>query len=68
MVPELEELIERGRASSDPARVAAAAVLEAKLNEVLESEHHRWYLGKMDPSEAQRRRKAAEDFKARYNR
>jgi len=65
-VPELEELIEEGRASSDPEKVAAADALEAKLHEVLESDDHKWYLGKMDPEEAARRAKAAEEFKKRY--
>jgi hydroxylamine dehydrogenase len=66
MVPELEELVEKGKHSSDPAKVAAAGALEAKLNEVLESTDHRWFLGKMDPAEAARRTQAAEEFKARY--
>ncbi len=68
MVPELEDLVRRGRASGDPATVAAAVNLESKLREVLESKNHRWYLGKMDPAEAQQRKKAAADFKARYDR
>ncbi|MCH7911180.1 MAG: hypothetical protein IIB38_16395 [Candidatus Hydrogenedentes bacterium] len=67
-VPELQDLVKRGESSGDPEKVAAAEKLAAKLDAVLNSENHRWYLGKMDPSEAQRRRKAAEDFKARYNR
>ncbi len=53
--------------SSDPEKVAAAKLLEKKLDEVLNSENHRWYLGKLDPEEAARRKKAAEEFKARYN-
>ncbi len=66
LVPELEELIEKGKAGTDPARVEAAAALEAKLHEILESENHRWYLGKMTSAEAKRRKEAAEQFKARY--
>ncbi|MCH7886070.1 MAG: hydroxylamine oxidoreductase [Planctomycetes bacterium] len=66
LVPELEELIEKGKRSSDAARVTAAGALEAKLHEVLESPNHRWYLGKMSPAEAQRRKKAAEEFRSRY--
>lgn len=66
MVPELEELIERGKASSDPQRRSAAISLEEGLRDVLESKNHRWYLGKLDPAEAERRRKRAEEFKARY--
>jgi len=66
MVPELKELIENGKASGDPAKVEAADKLEAKLNEVLESSNHSWFIGKMDPEEAARRKKAREEFKARY--
>ncbi|MCK4872760.1 MAG: hypothetical protein KAS72_08560 [Phycisphaerales bacterium] len=65
-VPELRDLIEKGSHSSDADKVAAAEALQAKLDEVLNSENHRWYLGKMDPEEQARRKKAAEDFKARY--
>jgi len=67
MVPELEELVHKGLSSSDPEKVTAAKKLEAKLDEVLNSENHRWYIGKLDPEEAARRQKAAAEFKARYN-
>jgi hypothetical protein len=66
MVPELEELVAHGLHSSEAKKVEAAQALQAKLNEVLESANHRWYLGKMSPEEAAKRQKAAEDFKARY--
>lgn len=65
-VPMLREMIEKGRHSEDPAKVAAADALAAKLDEVLAGENHRWFLGKMDPAEAERRRKAAEEFRERY--
>ena len=66
MVPELEELIEKGLRSPDDARIQAAKKLEHKLSEVLESDNHRWFLGKMSPEEAAKRKKAAQEFKARY--
>ena len=66
MVPELEELVEDGRHSKDPAKNKAAELLAAKLQEVLESPNHRWYIGKLDPAEVARRKKAAKDFNARY--
>ena len=50
-----------------PSKVEAAEILDAKLHEVLQSENHRWFLGKMDPNEAKRRKEAAQEFKARYN-
>ncbi|MBK7403619.1 MAG: hydroxylamine oxidoreductase [Phycisphaerales bacterium] len=65
-IPAVQEIVERGLASSDPAKVEAAKQLRAKLDEVLNSDDHKWYLGKMDPSEAERRRRAQEEFKARY--
>lgn len=65
-VPELQDLVKRGESSRDPEKVAAAEELAAKLTSVLNSENHRWYLGKMDPEEAAARKKAAEDFKTRY--
>ncbi|HEX6883218.1 MAG TPA: multiheme c-type cytochrome [Planctomycetota bacterium] len=65
-VPELEELAEKHRASSDPARAQAAEKLAAKLEEVLAHADHAWYTGKMDPAEAARRKQAAEEFRARY--
>ena len=65
-VPELEELIHKGLASGDATKVDAAKKLRARLDEVLNSSDHMWFLGKMDPAEAARRAKAAADFKARY--
>ena len=65
-VPELEDLIRDAKASKDAAKVEAADKLEAKLRAVLDSENHRWYDNKMDPAEAERRKKAAEEFNARY--
>jgi len=48
MVPELEHLIEQGEASKDPKKQEAAKALQAKLDEVLNSPNHKWYLGKRD--------------------
>ncbi len=65
-VPELEELVEDNLRSDDPERVAAAEALKAKLDEVLAMEDHKWFLGLMDPGEAERRSKAREEFQQRY--
>jgi hydroxylamine dehydrogenase len=65
-IPELEELVHQGMESGDADKVAAAEALHAKIDEVLNSDHHKWYLGKMDPEEKERRKKAAEEFKSRY--
>jgi hydroxylamine dehydrogenase len=66
-VPTLRKLIEEAHESGDTERIKAAEALETKLNEVLNSNNHKWFLGKMDPEEAARRKKAAEEFKQRYN-
>lgn len=66
MIPQLEELIEKGEKSGDAAKVKAAHALSAKLTEILNSPNHRWYINKMDPAEAAQRKKSAEEFKARY--
>jgi hypothetical protein len=67
MVPELEHLIERGKASSDAAKATAAEALQKKLDEVLNSANHRWYLDKMDPEEREERKLRKEEFQKRYN-
>ena len=64
MVPELETLIAQGMAKG---MEDEAGVLQAKLDEVLNSDDHKWYLDKLDPEEKAKRKKAAEEFKARYN-
>jgi len=65
-IPEIEELIERGLTSSDKKHIKAAKQLQSLLEETLNSENHKWYLGKIDPEEKARRKKAADEFKARY--
>ena len=67
MIPELEHLAEKGEKSGDAKKVEAAGKLRALLASILETDDHRWFLGKMDPAEAEKRRKAAEEFKARYD-
>jgi hypothetical protein len=66
MVPELRHLIDEGRHSGEPARVAAADALEARLDEILASENHQWYLGQMDPDEKARRERERAEFEKRY--
>jgi hypothetical protein len=38
-----------------------------KLDEVLNSANHRWYLDKMDPEEREERRARQEEFQKRYS-
>lgn len=65
-IPEIEELIQSGSESIDKDRVLAAEHLADLLNDVLLSNNHNWYIGKMDPDEKERRKKAAEEFEKRY--
>ncbi len=65
-IPQLVALVERYGADPDPDLAAAAAALGAKLEEVLGSDDHRWFIGQMDPLEAAARKAAADAFKARY--
>ena len=65
-VPELRELVEKNLHSQDGEKAKAAAALKEKLDQVLNRKDHRWFLGKMSPEEAARRKKAAEEFKGRY--
>ena len=64
MVPELEHLIDKGMNNGQEDE---AKVLQAKLDEVLNSDDHKWYLDKLDPEEKAKRKKAAAEFKARYD-
>lgn len=65
-VPELEHLIESNINSADKKKQDGARALQAKLDEVLNSDNHKWYLDKMDPKEKERRKKAAAALKAKY--
>jgi hypothetical protein len=66
-IPLLQELVEKHRNSEDAAKKEAAEKLAAKIDAVLNSDNHKWYVNKMDPAELEMRKKRAEEFKARYN-
>jgi len=66
-VPALEELAEEHLDDDDSEVAQAARALRDKIDEVLHSDDHKWYLGLMDPEEAARRAAAAEAFRARYD-
>ncbi|HRK35186.1 MAG TPA: multiheme c-type cytochrome, partial [Candidatus Hydrogenedentes bacterium] len=65
-IPELEELISKGLASDDPKKVEAATMLQGKLDAMLNSDNHKWYINKMDPEEVAARKKRQQEFNARY--
>ena len=62
-VPQLEDVIRHGRSIG---KAAEAARLETKLNEILDSEMHKWSRGKLSAKEQAARKQAAEEFKKRY--
>ena len=66
MMDELERLVDKGMASSDPLKVEAAKKLQAKMDEVLAQDNHKWFNNEMDPKEMAARKAAAKKFKAQY--
>jgi hypothetical protein len=67
MVPQLEKVIRTAKDSGDPKKAAAADQLHKKLEEVLNSPNHRWYVDKIDPDEREDRRRRQEEFRQRYS-
>ncbi len=65
-IPELEHLIEQGAESEDSAKQEAAKNLRATLDEILNSDNHRWYLGKLTPEEKAQRDARRKEFLERY--
>lgn len=65
-LPELEHLIRDGKESKDAAKQAAAKTLEKKIEEVLNSPNHRWYLNKLDQKEKAARQERMEEFRKSY--
>ncbi|NOY36080.1 MAG: hydroxylamine oxidoreductase [Chlorobi bacterium] len=65
LVPEIQELIHKTRAEG---KTDAAGKVQARLDEILNSDLHKWFIGKMSPEEIKRRKEAAEQFRKRYSR
>jgi hydroxylamine dehydrogenase len=63
-IPEVKELIAEARAHG---KHAEAKKVETLLNEILNSEMHMWFLGKMSPEEAVRRKEASKKYRERYS-
>ena len=66
LIPELEEIAEKGLHSDAPEKVKAAEELKALIEETLNGDNHKWFLNKMDPEEAGRRSQRQVEFKNRY--
>ena len=66
MIPELREIAEHNMTSSDSKKAEGAQKLTAAIDELLARPEHSWYTGNLPAAEAEKRKKAQEDFKARY--
>jgi hypothetical protein len=64
MVPEVEELIDEARKHGKNAQANRVYKL---LDDILNSEMHKWFIGKTDPEEIARRKAAASEFRKRYS-
>lgn len=64
-IPELKELIEKGKSAGGSQKDGARA-LEKRMDEILNSDMHRWSIGKMSAEEKAMRKKASDEFKKRY--
>lgn len=64
-IPEIREIIEHGKHSNAAAKKQAAQ-LEKALNEVMNSENHRWAIGKEDSKMKSERIERRKDFLKKY--
>jgi len=64
MVPQVMELIDEGRQHG---KSAGALKVQRLLDEILNGEMHKWFIGKQDPEELARRKQAAAEFRKRYS-
>ncbi len=65
-VPELKEVIEMGKHSSNPKANELAVDLDALLKEVLSSENHKWSIGQEDTAAKKARQQRRGNFLNRY--
>ena len=66
LIPELEELADRGTRSGDATKKEAAVKLRQKIDAVLNSSDHQWYVNKMSPTDAAERQQRLKEFQSRY--
>lgn len=65
-IPQLREIVLKASTSGDKAKAEGALRVQSELDTILNSEDHRWFLGKMTPEEVEARKKASDEFKRRY--
>jgi len=66
LIPELEELADKGSRSGDAAKKEAAEKLRHKIDETLNSANHQWYVNKIPPEEAAERQQRLKEVHSRY--
>lgn len=64
IVPQIKEIIEHAKKDG---KTESAKKVEDSLNEILNSEMHKWYLGKLSPEEISKRKEEAKKFRERYD-
>lgn len=62
-VPEVKELIEK---AGKEGKTESSQKIEKLLTETLNSDMHKWSIGKIDPEEMKKRKEAAKSFRDRY--
>jgi len=66
-IPQAREIAEHAVAAGGDKAAPGEKIL-AMIDETLNTDDHKWFLGKMDPAEKARRKKEAEEFRQRYAR
>jgi len=65
-IPEIKEIIEMGKKSGKAKARKLAMELENLLNQVMNSENHKWAIGKEDPAAKAERERRRKEFLERY--
>ncbi|RLD52901.1 MAG: hydroxylamine oxidoreductase [Bacteroidetes bacterium] len=64
IVPEIKEIIAKAKRTG---KSKQAIEVENALNEILNSDMHKWYVGKMSSEEVQKRKESAAKYRERYS-
>ncbi len=65
-IPVLKKLAKEAAESGDAAKVEGSKKLLAKIEEIQNTDDHKWSIDKMDSAEAAKRKAARDEFKKRY--
>jgi hypothetical protein len=65
-IPKLKKLAKEHLEHEDPEKKAAAKKLKELIHQVLNSDDHKWYLGKENPEAKKARQDRRDEFKKRY--